>query len=163
MVSSPCARGDPCRALAGRVSLIGTIINAAAVVVAGTAGCLLGNRLPEKMRQTVMAGIGLTTLLIGAQMALRTQHLLIVLGSIVLGGIVGELIDLDRGLERIGSWLEAQVAKSPLGGVSSRGHAQGGGATSFMRAFVAGSLVFCVGPMTILAASQEGRSATTRL
>ena len=135
--------------------MTGTIINTVAVVVAGSAGVLLGNRLPERVRQTVMAGIGLTTLLIGAQMALKTQQILIVLGSIVLGGIVGELIDVDRWLERLGRWLESWVAKSPLGPAATA-DAEGKPAPSFTRAFVTASLVFCVGPMTILGSIQDG-------
>jgi uncharacterized membrane protein YqgA involved in biofilm formation len=129
------------------LALTGTLINAAAVVLAGTGGALLGDRLPERIRQTVIAGIGLTTLLIGAQMALKTQHLLIVLGSVVLGGIVGELLDLDAALERLGRWLEARVTRLGLAG---------SGKPSFTRAFVTASLVFCVGPMTIVGSLQDG-------
>jgi uncharacterized protein len=138
--------------------LTGTILNTVAVVAAGSIGVVLGNRLPNRIRETVMAGIGLTTLLIGFQMALKTEQLLIVLGSVVLGGIVGELIDLDRGLSRLGSWLEARVARLGLFGVVPSG-SQADGATpapSFTRGFVTASLVFCVGPMTIIGSIQDG-------
>lgn len=138
--------------------MTGTIINTAAVLAGGSAGVLLGNRLPEKMRQTVMAGIGLTTLLIGAQMALKTEQILITLGSIVLGGIFGEAIDIDRWLERLGRWLEAQVAKWPLGVGAPTDGPEGKATPSFTRAFVTASLVFCVGPMTILGSIQDGLS-----
>ena len=134
--------------------MIGTILNATAVAVAGVIGILLGNRLPDRIRETVVAGIGLTTLLIGVQMALKTQHLLIVLGSVVIGGIVGELLDLDRGLNRLGLWLEDQVSRLTILG----GYAGGMNSDqpSFTRAFVTASLVFCVGPMTIVGSIQDG-------
>ena len=140
--------------------MTGTIINAVAVVVAGSLGVILGNRLPDRIRETVMAGIGLTTLLIGFQMALKTEQLLIVLGSVVLGGIVGELLDLDRGLTRLGGWLEARVARLGLFGVvagtSTKAEDGTAQAPSFTRGFVTASLVFCVGPMTIVGSFQDG-------
>ncbi len=89
-------------------------------------------------------------------MALKTQQILVVLGSIVLGGILGEAIDFDRGLERLGRWLESQVSKLPLGMPSAE--VDGKTTPSFTRAFVTASLVFCVGPMTILGSIQDGLS-----
>ena len=130
--------------------MTGTILNTAAVVLAGLLGTFLGDRLPERIRHTVMAGIGLTTLLIGMQMALKTQHLLIVLASVALGGIVGELLGIEAGLERLARWLEARLgALATVGG-------KAGGPASFTRAFVTSSLVFCVGPMTIIGSLQAG-------
>jgi len=120
------------------------------VVVAGVVGTFLGDRLPERVRQTVMAGVGLVTLLIGAQMSLKTQHLLIVLASIALGGIIGELLGIEAGLERLGRWLEARL------GSISRAGAGNSSAASFTRAYVTASLVFCVGPMTIIGSIQDG-------
>lgn len=134
--------------------MTGTLINAAAVVVAGIVGTLLGDRLPGRVRQTVMAGIGLTTLLIGVQMALRTQHLLIVLGSVVIGGIAGELLDLDGALERLGRWLENRLLRLGLPGVAASDAVKG--SPGFTRGFVTASLVFCVGPMTIVGSIQDG-------
>ena len=128
--------------------MTGTIINAVAVLAAGIIGTLLGDRLPERVRQTVMAGIGLTTLLIGAQMALQTQHLLIVLGSIVVGAVIGELLNIDLGLERLGRLLEDRLGRLKLPGFGSSG--------SFTRGFVTASLVFCVGPMSIVGSIQDG-------
>jgi uncharacterized protein len=113
-------------------------------------GTFLGDRLPERVRHTVMAGIGLTTLLIGMQMALKTQHLLIVLASIAVGAIVGELIGIEAGLERLGGWLEAR-----LGRISKAGAGKSS-ATNFTRAYVTASLIFCVGPMTIVGSIQDG-------
>ena len=128
--------------------MTGTLINAAAVITAGVLGTLLGDRLPERVRQTVMAGIGLTTLLIGAQMALKTGHLLIVLGSIVVGAVVGELLNIDLGLERLGRFLESRLGRLKLPGFGESG--------AFTRGFVTASLVFCVGPMAIVGSIQDG-------
>ena len=97
-----------------------------------------------------MAGIGLTTLLIGMQMALKTQHLLIVLASIAIGAIVGELLGIEAGLERLGGWLEARL------GSISRAGAGKSSAANFTRAYVTASLIFCVGPMTIVGSIQDG-------
>ena len=72
--------------------ITGTLINVAAVIVGGSLGALLGNRLPEKTRQTVLAGLGLMTLIIGITMAIQTTNVLIPLFSILLGGILGEAL-----------------------------------------------------------------------
>jgi hypothetical protein len=128
--------------------LIGTLINAATVFVGGALGTWLGGRLPERMRETVLHGLGLVTLLVGIQLASKTQNVLIVMGSILVGGILGEWWRIDRGLERAGDWLRATLAKRA-------GEKQLG---RFTEGFVTASLVFCVGPMTILGAIQDGLS-----
>ena len=78
--------------------MIGTLLNIATVLVGGGLGTLLGNRLPERMRDTVLHGIGLVTLLVGLQMALKTGNILVVMGSILLGAILGEWVGASRGL-----------------------------------------------------------------
>ena len=131
--------------------MIGTLINTVAVIVAGTAGTLIGNRLPAKVRETAMHGIGLMTILIGLQMALGARNLLVVLGSLIVGGALGEVLNIEGGLEKLGRWVEQQVERrtaDPTGIGGSRG--------AFSRAFVTASLVFCVGPMTITGAIQDG-------
>ena len=79
--------------------MTGTVIHVGAVLVGGTAGTLLGSRLPERVRGTVMAGLGLVTLVIGFHMTLKTHEILIVLISVLLGGIVGELARIEDGLQ----------------------------------------------------------------
>ena len=131
--------------------LTGTIINAIAVVAAGIVGTLLGDRLPERVRQTVMAGIGLTTLLIGVQMALKTEHLLIVLGE------HRPRRDRRRADRTSTAGWSGSGAGSRLGSARSAGCAgsPAPAATSLAR-FVTASLVFCVGPMTIVGSIQDG-------
>jgi uncharacterized membrane protein YqgA involved in biofilm formation len=126
--------------------LIGTLINAVSVLATSLLGTFLGNRLPEKMNETVVHGLGLVTAVVGMQMALGTQNVLLVMGSVLVGGVLGEWWQIEARLEALGRWLEERVGDR-LGGSDER---------SITRAFVAASLVFCVGPMTILGSVQDG-------
>ena len=126
--------------------MIGTIINVVTVLVGGLLGSFLGNRLPEKMRQTVISGLGLVTSVVGMQMALQTRNVLLIMGSVLLGGVLGEWARIDDRLEATGRWLEDRLS-GKQGGEDGR---------SITRAFVTASLVFCVGPLTILGSIQDG-------
>jgi len=126
--------------------MIGTLINAAAVLVGGGLGTWLGQRLPPRIRDTVQNGLGLVTMLAGLQMALQTESILITMGSLLVGGILGEWWRLDEGLSRIGDRLKALTSRRL--GTSGLG--------LFTEGFVTASLVFCVGPMTVLGAIQDG-------
>lgn len=130
----------------------GTLLNVITVLLGGTLGLLVGGRLPERFGDIIMGGLGLSTLLIGLQNALVTRNVLILLGSILLGGIVGELLRLDYRLDRLGDWLQKRLAR---GG--------GKGASTFSEAFVTSSIVFCVGPLTILGSIQNGISGDITL
>jgi len=127
--------------------MTGTIINVAAVIAGGTLGTVLGERLPSRIRHIVMQGVGLTTLTVGMSMALTTENFLLVLGSILIGGILGEWWRLEERLDGAGRWLEARASRFPF---LARGE--------FTRGFVTASLVFCVGPMTILGSIHDGLS-----
>jgi uncharacterized membrane protein YqgA involved in biofilm formation len=125
--------------------ITGTLINVGTVVLGGLLGTVLGNRLPEKMRNTVLHGLGLITLVIGVTMAIGTKNVLIPLFSILIGGIVGELLRIEDALERLGKWSEARL-----------GSLLGGDQSTFAQGFITASLVFCVGPLTILGSIQDG-------
>jgi uncharacterized membrane protein YqgA involved in biofilm formation len=112
------------------------------VLVGGTLGTVLGNRLPDKMRQTVISGLGLVTAIVGMQSALGTGNVLLIMGSVLFGGILGEWTRIEDGLEALGQWLEDR-----FGGKDER---------SITRAFVTASLVFCVGPLTVVGSIQDG-------
>lgn len=130
--------------------IAGTLINFAAIIVGGTLGTLLGDRMPEKTRQTVLDGLGLVTLVIGITMAVGTKNILIPLFSILIGGMLGEWLRIEERLDRLGHRIEARLGRWSGSGSSSardRGIAKG---------FVTASLVFCVGPMAILGAIQDG-------
>lgn len=122
-------------------SVDGTLLNAATVIVGTLLGLLVGNRLPERVQDTLFGAIGLVTLLIGISGALTTRNPLIILGSMLLGGLVGELLHIEDGLKRLGDAIERRTAR-PGSSVSA--------------AFVTSSLVFCVGPLSILGSLANG-------
>lgn len=128
--------------------MVGTILNIIAILLGGLIGVIAGNRLPERVQSTVMAGLGLMTAVIGMSMAITSANILIPLFSILVGGIIGELMGIDDALNRFGAWLEqrygAQLGQGKVAG------------WSVTRGFVTASLVFCVGPMTILGSLQDG-------
>jgi uncharacterized membrane protein YqgA involved in biofilm formation len=121
---------------------MGTLINTATVILGGTLGLLLGVRLPERTRETVMHGLGLVTLVIGFKLALGTSNVLIPLGSLLLGGILGEWWRIEERLEGLGDLLERRLSR--------------GSGASISRGFVVASLLCCVGPMAIVGSIQDG-------
>ncbi len=128
--------------------MTGTILNIATVLIGGALGLLFGRRLPERVRATVVAGLGLFTAAIGIRMFLQTENPIIALGSVLLGGLIGEWWRIEDGLKAIGARLEARFAPGGEVGTGSQ----------FVRGFLTASLVFCVGPMTILGSIQDGLS-----
>jgi uncharacterized membrane protein YqgA involved in biofilm formation len=133
----------------------GTIINVVAVLVGGTLGTVLGARLPKRIRETVMHGLGLVVLAIGIHLSLKTTEILIVLGSVLLGGILGELLRIEDRLDGVGRWLEQRTTRKN-NAVGQSNTSPGSNTTRFSRAFLTASLVFCVGPMAILGSFQDG-------
>lgn len=117
--------------------LLGTIVNAVAIVVGSLLGKLLGKGLPENMKNTVLQGLGLGVLLVGVSMALKTNEILVVLISLVLGGVTGEAIGIENKLESAGQALEEKVSAN-------------GDYGSVAKGFVTGTLIYCVGAMAIL-------------
>lgn len=142
--------------------MTGTLINIATVLVGGGLGILVGARLPDRVRQTVVAGLGLFTAAIGIQMFLESENAIIVLGSLLLGGLLGEWWGIEAGLHKLGAALESRFA--PQGkqtGLSQAPKDDPG--SRFIRGFLTASLVFCVGPMTILGSIQDGLSGDFQL
>ncbi len=133
----------------------GTLINVITVLIGGALGTLLGARLPERMRATIMHALGLLTLVIGVQLSLETVNILIVLGSLLLGGVAGELLRIEQMINRLGRWLEQRSEPTDAGAKQTSGRVS---TTRFSQAFLTASLVFCVGPMTILGSIQDGLS-----
>ena len=119
----------------------GTLVNSLGILSGSVIGLLFKKNVPIKYQQTVMQGLALSVGLIGLQMALKTQNILITIISIVVGALIGELMDIDRCLNRIGDWLTMRMGKK-YGSVGE--------------GFVTGSLVFCVGGMAIVGAIQDG-------
>ena len=132
--------------------MTGTLLNIVTVLVGGTLGLVFGSRLPDRLRQTVVAGLGLFTLAYGLVMFAETQNPIIVLAALLFGGLLGEWWQIEAGLARLGAWLQSRFAADAEGG-SSR----------FVRGFLTASLVFCIGPMTILGSIQDGLMGDFRL
>ena len=144
--------------------MIGTLLNIATVLVGGTLGLLFGSRLPDRMRKTVIAGLGLFTLAYGIFNFLKTQNPLIVLGSLLVGALLGEWWKIEDGLQGIGKWLESHYggkqvdrpqSELSVSAATSPGNRHAP-SRDFVRGFLTASLVFCVGPMTILGSIQDG-------
>mgnify|MGYP005838658547 FL=1 len=133
--------------------MTGTVLNMITVFIGGSLGMLVGARLPDRMRQTVVAGLGLFTATIGVQMFLKTENAIIVLGSLLVGGLLGEWWKIEDGLRGLGAYLERRFTSHPENQEGSR----------FIRGFLAASLLFCVGPMTILGSIQDGLSGDYNL
>ena len=87
----------------------GTIVNVVAVLVGSGIGLAVGDRLPERLQRIITTGLGLSVLLIGGQMALKVENMLVVIASMVLGGVIGELLGIEAGLERAGEWLKTRT------------------------------------------------------
>ncbi len=124
--------------------MTGTLINMGAIVAGTAIGSLAGSKLPLRMRRIVLYGIGLVVLLMGFQMAVRTQNVLAVLTAILIGGIIGELLRIEERLEQLGQFFQKRFSK--------------GSEQSISEGFVTASLVFCVGPMAILGSISDGLS-----
>jgi len=133
--------------------MTGTLINIVAVLVGGTLGTLVGGRLPERIRESVVWALGLFVIAYGVQLTFESSNALITLGSALLGGLLGEWLNIELALKRLGGWLEARFARS----------ASTGGTARFIKGFVSASLIFCVGPMTILGSIQDGLTGDYQL
>jgi uncharacterized membrane protein YqgA involved in biofilm formation len=129
--------------------ILGSLVNAGAILL-GTAIGLLAPKMPERMRNTTMQGLSLAVILIGLDMALRdSQDILIIIVSMVLGGLLGEWLNIEEGLLRLGRMFEERTRHLQTGQVAE--------------AFVTASLVFCVGAMAIVGAIQSGIDGSQRI
>lgn len=148
---------------------IGTLVNATTVILGSLVGLALGHRFPERTRTVVTDGLGLVTLLIAASSATAvgdpallhavgtSAPVLIVLASLLLGGVAGSLLRVEDRLESLGGHLQRlAVRRAPSAGApGDPGHAHPA-RERFVQGFVTSSLVFCVGPLTILGSLSEG-------
>ncbi|WP_053368614.1 DUF554 domain-containing protein [Bacillus sp. FJAT-27245] len=121
--------------------LWGTLVNGLLIILGTMLGKLL-HRIPEGMKTTVMHGIGLSVMVLGLQMGLKSQNFLIVILSLVLGGVLGEAWALDDKLNRLGLWLERKIGANGKGSIS--------------QGFVTATLIFVIGAMAIIGALDSG-------
>jgi uncharacterized membrane protein YqgA involved in biofilm formation len=122
------------------IPIFGSLVNALAILLGGGLGLLFRSRLPEKPLKGAFGAIALFILYLGVDMARRTGNPLILILSLVIGAVLGEMIDIDRGLARF-----AEVVRRLF---------RGGG--RFSEAFLTSSLLFCIGSMAVLGAVEEG-------
>lgn len=124
--------------------MLGTIVNVIAIVCGSLVGLLFRKGLPDKYKEIVMSGVGLSVILVGMKSALSSDELLIVIFSVIIGAVIGEFFGIEERLESLARYLEGKVAgKSADSG-------------SFVRGFTTASLVFCVGSMAIVGALESG-------
>ncbi len=144
--------------------MIGTFINMITVAIGSGLGLLVGERLPARVQQSVVTGLGLVTLTVGLQNAFQTGNIIIPLLSIGSGVIVGELLDLDGRLNAFGGWLQTRFAGGADGDEDGEGGASAGAARArFINGFVTASLVFCIGPLTFIGSIQDGMTGDYEL
>ncbi|NPV53012.1 MAG: DUF554 domain-containing protein [Firmicutes bacterium] len=123
--------------------MTGTLINFGTVIAGTVIGMTLKGRMPARIGTIVMQGVGLFTLFLGFNMAQESKNLLVVLFSVVFGAMIGEALDIEARLDALGRQLERRFAGGDGGG-------------NFTKAFVMASILFCVGPMTIVGAIEDG-------
>ena len=133
--------------------MTGTFLNVVAVLIGGSLGTIVGARLPARVQETVIWILGLFVIALGVKLTLQSQNALIILGSALMGGLLGEWWNLDSLLRRLGAWLEARFARSSSNEAAAR----------FIKGFVSASLIFCVGPLTILGSIQDGLTGNYQL
>lgn len=128
--------------------MIGTLVNTGTVILGSTIGCFLKKSLPEKYKHIFFQVIGLFTIILGVKMAVGMQSPLLVVFSLILGGIAGEWLDLDGKSQSVGKKLKSRFKLKN---------------EKFTEGFVSGFLLFCMGSMSVLGAIEEGFGKTSDL
>lgn len=121
--------------------MVGTLINAGAIIAGSFIGLMFRSKIPERYIRIVFQGIGLFTLFVGVAMSLKTNNYLLLVLSIVLGGLIGTFLILEQRLDRFSEWLKIKIK---------------GKSNKFSEGLVTAFLLYCMGSMTILGAIEEG-------
>ncbi len=129
--------------------MTGVIVNTFAVILGSFLGLILKKGIPEKVSSAVMTGIGLCTVYIGLSGSLSGENVLIVICSMVIGSIIGTLLDVDGKINLLGKWVENRVSSNKKSNIS--------------QGFVTGSLFFCIGAMTIVGSLNAGLQGDNEL
>ncbi len=133
--------------------MLGTWINFAAIIVGGSLGVFLGARLSDRVKNTVIAGMGLFIIALGIQMFLKTTNSILPLGGLLIGGLLGEWWKIEEAFTNLGAWLERRILPQKAEG----------GQEKFVRGFLSASILFCAGPIAILGSIQGGLYGDTQL
>ncbi|MFM7124318.1 MAG: DUF554 domain-containing protein [Actinomycetes bacterium] len=129
---------------------LGTLINTATVLIGGTVGIAMGNKFPDRVRVIVVQVIGMVTIGLGLNDLLKTHNIVFPLLGMVFGAVIGELLRIEDRLEGIGEVIRRRFAKGQDPG-------------QFISGFVTATLLFCIGPLTILGAIQDASGVTPQL
>ncbi|MBD3298861.1 MAG: DUF554 family protein, partial [candidate division Zixibacteria bacterium] len=121
--------------------MTGALVNTGTVIVGSVIGLAIGDRLPEKIKTSVLNSLGLVTLWIGVTMVIDGTRFLVIVGSLIIGGVIGEILAIEAALARFAEWLKSRTGSS---------------SGKFVSGFVTASLLFCVGPMTVVGSIQDG-------
>ncbi len=125
---------------------VGPSVNCLAIIVGAFVGMSVGSKLSDKMRQTIFQCLGISVLIIGIQMALQSQEILVLIFSMLIGGLIGEALDLEKRFLKLGDKVKAKIkTKDPR----------------FTEGFVSASVLFCIGAMAIISALDEGLRGDT--
>ena len=129
---------------------LGTLINTATVLIGGMAGIAMGDKIPDRVRLIVVQVIGMVTIGLGLSDLLKTHNMVFPLLGMVFGAVIGEVLRIEDRLEGIGEVIRKRFAKRQDPG-------------PFISAFVTATLLFCIGPLTILGAIQDASGETPQL
>jgi hypothetical protein len=130
--------------------MIATYINSLAIIIGSLLGLLIGTRLKEQFKEVIFASSGLVTVVIGVQMALQTRSYLVLLFSIVVGGILGYIIGIEDAVLRLGDWMELKTSRKNLKSGDTSG------SSLFAHGFLNASVLFCSGAMAIVGSIAAG-------
>lgn len=120
--------------------LLGTIVNVLFIMIGSIIGLFL-SKISESMKDMILKGIGLSVIILGIQMGIQSENFLIVISSMIIGGIIGEKLDLDGKFNEFGRWLETRLASKD---------------ENFAEGFVTATLLFVVGAMAVIGALDSG-------
>lgn len=129
--------------------MTGTLLNVAAIILGSAIGLLLRRGMKKQVADTVMQGLGLCVVLIGMKEALQTQNMLLVILSMVVGGVIGAMVNMEKRVEQLGAFAQRTMTKKPVGDELQTDN-------NFAKGFVTASLVFCVGAMAVVGALNGG-------
>ncbi|MBO8128212.1 MAG: DUF554 domain-containing protein [Peptococcaceae bacterium] len=128
----------------------GTLVNVAAIAAGSLVGVFLRKGIPANVKGTLTQGLGLAVILLGLQMAFKTQNALIVIASLAIGGVIGELTRIEERLDNLGQWIQQKTSN-------------GSGENKVAGAFVIASLIYCVGAMAVMGAIEDGLTGQPKI
>ncbi len=121
--------------------MIGTLVNSGTILAGSLIGVSLGKRLPENIKRIMMQALGLSVIVVGLQMALSGTVLIAMIGCVLAGAIMGEAIDIEKGVARMGEWLKARFRSN---------------SSTFVEGFVTASVLYLTGAMVIIGSIRDG-------